>query len=286
MDGLALQAVPLLDVRHRDVIFACDAAEALSFLHRVGDKIAHLLHLFLDDLTGLLGLAGVGIDAVFELGETQRVFHGHTQGAREVPRSGDDTLGVLRVEEDEVLHRHADAFVDLVEAYALVHHHCVGAMQQQARIGGIDVMLGGVVHQVGDGNERRHITSRLLGQIRPDGPVVLDAARTDDGLVDRAWTRVVGRQHEEPVLIASIEALQVLAGRHGLLHGVIALVEQGGDTQAIVLARTQHKLPQAFGSRLRACRRVECRLHHGEVFQLQWEVVLGEVFLEHGEIDV
>ena len=74
-----------------------------------------------------------------------------------------DLLGILRVKENEVLHWHTDALVDLVESHPLVYHHRIGAMQQQTRIHGIDIVLGSIVHQIGHSDESRHIATGLLG---------------------------------------------------------------------------------------------------------------------------
>ena len=267
------------------MVFPGDAAEALAFLHHVDEAVAHRLDLLLDDLLDLLAVVRVGVDAVLELGETQGVLGGHAQRVGILLRAGDDAFGVLWVEEDQVGHRNANDFVDLVEAHAVAHHDGVGAMEQQAGVHGIEVMLGGVVHDIDHRDESRHVATGLGGQVRPDGPIVFHAS-ADDGLVDGARARVVGGQHEEPVLIAGVEALEVLAGGFGLLLGVEAVVDERAHPQSVFGTRAAHELPQALGTCRRACRGVEGRLHHGQVFELQGEVVAREVFLKHGEIDV
>ena len=69
MEGFALQVVPLLDLRHGDVVFPRNAAKALAFFHHVDETVAHLLHLFLNNLSGFLGLAYIVVNAVLKLRE-------------------------------------------------------------------------------------------------------------------------------------------------------------------------------------------------------------------------
>ena len=139
----------------------------------------------------------------------------------------------MRVEKLQVDHGHTDAFVDLVESHTVVHQYSVGTMHQQAGIHGIEVMLRGIVHHIGHGDESRDITTRLSGQIRPDSPIVLHATRPNDGPVDCTRTRVIGSQHEEPVLITPIKAFQISAGSIGFLVGIVAFVNESSYLQAI-----------------------------------------------------
>ena len=109
--------------------------------------------------------------------------------------------------------------------HVFVHHDGVG-LHRQARNHRTDVVLAIVVHDVVGGNKRRHVATRLLGQIGINLPVVGLTARTVDGLGNVVGTTVVGGNHQIPVAVDAIKVLQIVGSSIRCLDGVATLVDQ------------------------------------------------------------
>ena len=169
--------------------------------------------------------------------------------------------------------------------YVAAHHHRVGLCRQSSGHR-TDVVLAVICHDIVGGDECRHISACLLGQIGVYLPIVLAALRAVDGLVDLVGTAVVGCNHQIPVAEHLIQVAQIIGCGIRSLDGVASLIHEGVHLQSVALAGGEHKLPQSRCSHSRHRRGVESRLNHGQVFQFERQSVCFESLLEYRHVEV
>ena len=252
------------------------AAHTLGCRHVVVD--IHLVAL-LQQLVGI-----VGEDGVLIVDELADVGHGEPDGHGAVV-AVDNVAAVLGVEFLQLVHGNAQHAGHLLKVYVAVDHDGVG-LGRQLREHGADVVVAVVVHDVVGGNEGRHVALGLGGQVGVDLPVVAHSSGSVYGAVHLVGAAVVGGDDQVPVVEYLVEVAQILGGGVGAFQRVAALVDQRVDRQAVVLARGDHKLPQAGCPHARHGPRIEGRLDDGQVFQLKRQPVALKSLLEDGHIEV
>ena len=160
-------------------------------------------------------------------------------------------------------------------------------------------MLAVVCHDIVGGDEGRHVTTRLGGQIGIQLPVVLvfgshrlvvsAPSRCPvalDGLLDVLGPTVVGGDHQVPVAEDLVEILQQMGGGIRCFHGVAALIDERVDGQTILFGGSRHELPETAGTHARHRFRVQRRLDDRQVFQFQRNLIGLERLLEDRHIEV
>ena len=143
----------------------------------------------------------------------------------------------------------------------------------------------GVLHAVHNGREGGHVVARFGGHVGVQVPEGLFAGAAYHAL-HAARAPVVSRQHQLPIVEDAVEVAQVLTSGFSGFFGGHALVNPFVALQAQVAGRGAHKLPEAGGPHRRFGRRNQGRFHHGQVFQIRGQIVLRQVFLEDGEVQV
>src|SRR5438105_399054 len=110
------------------------------------------------------------------------------------------------------------------------------------------------------GEDVGHVVARLLRDVWVDGPEVGDAGAPYRA-VNVALARVVGGHRQLPVVVATVEPLQVARRSPRRLLEAVALVNVGGLAHAEARAGAGDELPEAGGRRLRARGRTPGALH-------------------------
>ena len=191
-----------------------------------------------------------------------------------------DIVGaVLGVEAAQLIDVDTYIFADIGKGHVALNHHGVGAKGDGDALG-VQAVFGIEVHDVGGGNEGRHIAAGFAGEIGVDLPEVLLPAAAGDGFVDVARSTVVGGNGQVPVAEDIVEVVEVVGGSVRRFVGIAAFVDDGVDLKAVVLAGGIHKLPQASGTDTRGGLGVHGGFDNGEVFQLLGYVVARQRFLE------
>ena len=147
-------------------------------------------------------------------------------------------------------------------------------------------MVAVVVHDIVGCDEGGHIAACLGRQVGVDGPIVLCAACTFDGLGDVVGAAVVAGDDQRPVAENAIEVAQVASGGIAGLDGVAPLVDEACHLQPVLFACAYHELPKTYGSGSAHGCGVECALDDGQVSQFQRHLVAFEGFLEDGVVEI
>ena len=105
-------------------------------------------------------------------------------------------------------------------------------------------------------------------------------------LVHRARPAIIGGNGQSPVSVGGIEIFKKCGGRARRCIGVASLIHQRRHLQTQSLCRREHELPQACGTVARHRVRIESRLHHRQIFELQRKPLLFESLLEDRHIIV
>ena len=197
----------------------------------------------------------------------------------------DDVAAILRVERAQLLDVDARHGSNLPEMYVAVDHQRIGLCGQRGAHR-TDIVVAIIGHDVVGSDESRHISLRLARQILIDGPIVFLSPSTVDGLVDVLRSAVVGSNDEAPVVIDAEEVAQIACRSVRRLDGVAPLVDQRGHFQPVLLACSEHKLPQSGSAHTRCCLGREGRLDDRQVLQFQGQVVGFERLFEDGHVEV
>ena len=187
---VALEVVPLFDLRYAASVLAGDLAEVVSALDLVDDEfaVAALLDL-LDSHRVEVYVCLMLIKAVLELDECVCVVVWQAEDVLSLV-ARDDFVAVLRIEVLEFLKRCTGEFADLFQVQLLVDAECIHSNRHSHRLR-LDAVLLIICHRIKGSYKRRHISTCLAWQERPDRPEVSLSTCTADRLVDITCSAIV-----------------------------------------------------------------------------------------------
>ena len=189
----------------------------------------------MDEFLGLVGKYGLLVVDIFP-----RFVDRQTDGV--VLATRNDISWILRIESSEEGDRNINILCDLLKVLSLAGVNSIRDLILDIT-SGADAMQLGIVHGIASRYIDGKVSSGLFRQERIDAPEVAFSSSAVDGLVDIAWSAVVGSNDEVPILEDGVKVGQEFACRFSGADRVHTFVNERVDLKSVFLACSWHKLP-------------------------------------------